>query len=320
MVAGAPCHMGQLGRAFAFASMRAAAPLGAQVAEAESLRVAKMRQIGHVELDGRAAQVEARPAFIELHDAVVRRAGKDILSVGRFALAEGESIAVLGPNGSGKSTFISLFTREVLPLHREKPPVLLRGNDRATLAEVKRCTGVVSATMQSQITVHLPAIEVVVGSLFGALGVPKRFNVGEAERAQAMAVMEELGIADLAARDIMTLSTGQVRRVLIARALVYGPEALIFDEPCTGLDPEGMYYVRRAMRQLAQGGKSIVLVTHYPEDIIPEIDRVLLLKEGSVVADGPKRDLLTSKHMSALFDVPLQVRESGSYFALESAY
>ena len=85
--------------------------------------------------------------------------------------------------------------------------------------------------------------------------------------------MELLGVDELAARDIMTLSTGQARRVLIARALVHDPEVLVFDEPCTGLDPEGMYYVRSSMRTLAKAGKGIVLVTHYPEDIIPEIKR-----------------------------------------------
>ena len=120
--------------------------------------------------------------------------------------------------------------------------------------------------------------------------------------------MELLGVDELAARDIMTLSTGQARRVLIARALVHDPEVLVFDEPCTGLDPEGMYYVRSSMRTLAKAGKGIVLVTHYPEDIIPEIKRVVLLKNGTVFADGSKGRLLTDGVMSELFDVPLHVQ------------
>lgn len=259
-------------------------------------------------------------AFLKLHDAVVRRAGRDILTVDSFTLAEGESLALLGPNGSGKSTFIKLITREFLPLHRENPPVLFRGNDRALLTDVRACLGIVSSTMQDQITVHLPAIEVVIGGLFGALGVPKRFEVTEAQRNQALDVMEELGIGELAQRDIMTLSTGQARRVLVARALVSDPDVLVFDEPCTGLDPEGMYYVRRTMRALVQGGRAIVLVTHYPEDIIPEVDRLVLVKDGRVFADGSKREILTDSQMSALFNVPLEVREEGGYFSLVSRY
>ncbi|WP_165173041.1 ABC transporter ATP-binding protein [Adlercreutzia sp. ZJ242] len=258
--------------------------------------------------------------FLELRDAVVRRAARDILSVESLVLPEGESVALLGPNGSGKSTLISLITREAFPLHRDEPPVLFRGRERATLEEVRACLGIVSSTMQDQITVHLPAVDVVVGGLFGALGVPRRFNVTERQRRRAYDVMEELGIADLAPRDIMTLSTGQARRVLIARSLVHDPDVLVFDEPCTGLDPEGMYYVRRTMRALAQGGRAIILVTHYPEDIIPEINRLVLIKGGRVFGDGSKGELLTGERMSALFDVPLEVAESGGYYALVSRY
>lgn len=258
--------------------------------------------------------------FLELRDAVVRRAARDILSVDSLVLPEGESVALLGPNGSGKSTLVSLITREIFPLHRDEPPVLFRGRDRATLEEVRACLGIVSSTMQDQITVHLPAVDVVVGGLFGALGVPRRFAVTEGQRQRAFDAMEELGIADLAERDVMTLSTGQARRVLIARALVRDPDALVFDEPCTGLDPEGMYYVRRTMRALAQTGRAVILVTHYPEDVIPEINRLVLIKNGRVFGDGAKRELLTSTHMSALFDVPLEVVESGGYYALSSRY
>ncbi len=258
--------------------------------------------------------------FLEMHNAVVRRAGRDILSIGRFALAEGESMALLGPNGSGKSTFVGLVTREVFPLYREEPPVLFRGQDRPLLADMKSSLGVISSTMQDQITVHLPAIEVVIGGLFGALGIPKRYAVDHAQRRQALEVMEELGIASLAERDIMTLSSGQARRVLIARSLVHNPDVLICDEPCTGLDPEGMFYVRRTMRELVQGGRAMILVTHYPEDIIPEIDRILMIKDGTVFDDGGKREMLTDARMSALFDVPLKVIETDGYYSLASAY
>ncbi|WP_101721104.1 ABC transporter ATP-binding protein [Eggerthella timonensis] len=280
------------------------------------------------------------PPFFELHNAVVQRAGAPILSIESFELAEGEHLALLGPNGSGKSTFVKLITREVLPLHRDEPPVRFRGRDRATLAEVKQSLGVVSSSMQDQIAVHLPSVDVVAGGLFGTLGVPVRADDAAVDdaRVRALGAMELLGVDDLASRDIMTLSTGQARRVLIARALVHDPDALVFDEPCTGLDPEGMYYVRSSMRTLAQAGKSIVLVTHYPEDIIPEIKRVVLLKDGLVHADATKESLMNDQVMSDLFDVPLRVQRMSApapvrcgegkfddareeeYFSLVSAY
>lgn len=280
------------------------------------------------------------PPFFELQNAVVQRAGAPILSIESFELAEGEHLALLGPNGSGKSTFVKLITREVLPLHRDEPPVRFRGRDRATLAEVKQSLGVVSSSMQDQVAVHLPSVDVVAGGLFGTLGVPVRADDAAVDdaRVRALGAMELLGVDDLASRDIMTLSTGQARRVLIARALAHDPDALVFDEPCTGLDPEGMYYVRSSMRTLAQAGKSIVLVTHYPEDIIPEIKRVVLLKDGLVHADATKESLMNDQVMSDLFDVPLRVQRMSApapvrcgegkfddareeeYFSLVSAY
>ncbi len=258
--------------------------------------------------------------LIQLRNAVVRRKGKNILDIESFDLHAGENIALLGPNGAGKSTFIQLITREVFPLHRDVPPVLFRGNERTTLQETKKVLGVVSSTMQDQITVHLPAFDIVAGGLFGSLGIPDMYRVTPQSREHVLNIMEMLGVLDLAKRDIKTLSTGQARRILLARALIHDPEVLVFDEPTTGLDPEGMYYVRKSMRDLVGQGKSIILVTHYPEDIIPEVERVVMIKEGKLFDDGAKSELLTSARMSELFDVPLRIIEQDGYFSLVSEY
>lgn len=258
--------------------------------------------------------------LLQLHDATVMRAGKPILAIDDFSVALGENLALLGPNGSGKSTFIRLITREVLPLFKEEPPVLFMGNPRATLEMIKREVGIVSSTMQEQMTVHLPVIEIVVGGLYGTLGLPHRGEVPQSAFDAAREALCLVGVDDLEKRDVMTLSTGQARRVLIAKSMIHKPRVLILDEPCTGLDPEGMFYVRKCMRTLAQQGTTIVLVTHYPEDIVPEIDRLVLLKEGKLYADGPKAQMLTDQMMSDLFDVPMQVRQFGDYFSLVSEY
>lgn len=242
--------------------------------------------------------------LIEIKDAVVKRSGKPILNVENFVLDQGESIAVLGPNGSGKSTFVGLITREIFPLHRDEPPVKFCGCANMTLEDVKMRIGFVSSAMQNQVNVHLPAITIVQGGLFGSLGVPKRFNVTDTDQAKALAAMDELGIADLAQRDMMTLSTGQARRVLIARALIHNPQLLVFDEPTSGLDPAGMYYVRKSMESIAESGRSIVLVTHYPDDIISAMERVIMIKDGNVFADGPRSELLQPTKLEELFEIP----------------
>ncbi len=262
---------------------------------------------------------DTTPLF-QIHDAEVVRGSRTILRVGDFELAAGEHVALLGPNGAGKSTFIQLLTREVFPLYRDEPPVRFCGAARPLLSDIRSMLGVVSSTMHDQVRVHLPAIEIVIGGIFGTLGLPMRGEVGDCDRALAMDALERLGIPQLADQDIMTMSTGQVRRVLVARELVRDPKVLVFDEPCTGLDPEGMYHVRDTMRTLADEGRSIILVTHYPEDIIPAIDRVLLIKDASVFADGKKGELLRDDVLSELFDVPLAVVEQGGWYSLRGKY
>lgn len=258
--------------------------------------------------------------LLQLKDAQVRRDGKIILAVDSFSISEGESLVLLGPNGAGKSTFVGLVTREIFPLHRDDPPVVFRGQPRMLLTEAKACTGVVSSTMQNQIRVHLPAIDIVAGGLFGALGIPKHVNMTEAHRQKSLETMEELGIADLAERDVLTLSTGQARRVLVARALVNEPDILVFDEPCSGLDPQGMYHVRSTINDLARRGRSVLLVTHYLEDIVPAIDRVVLLKDGTIIGDGDKAEMLSSDRISKLFDVPAKVIARKDSYYMEFDY
>ena len=269
---------------------------------------------------GKGPMAGARPPLFSIRDADVVRAGRTILHVDRFDLAEGEHVALLGPNGAGKSTFIQLLTREVFPLHRDEPPVRFRGRARPLLSDIHRALGIVSSTMHEQVRVHLPVADIVCGGLFGTLGVPGHVHPTGAERAAAADACGRLGIANLLDRDIMTLSSGQARRVLVARELVRDPQVLIFDEPCTGLDPQGMYQLRETMMRLAGEGRSIVLVTHYPEDIIPAIERVLLIKDARVFADGPKRSMLTDAVMSDLFDVPLAVSRAGGWYALRGRY
>jgi iron complex transport system ATP-binding protein len=260
--------------------------------------------------------VSEESPLLELTGAIVVRDGRAILSVDHFTIAEGERLAILGPNGSGKSTLISLLTRDILPLWADPPPVLFRGQPRIALEDARKLLGVVSADAQEQADVLLPALEVVLGGFFGALGVPPHRTPTAEQRARALDALAELEVAHLAERTMTTLSTGEARRVLIARALVHDPAVLVLDEPTTGLDPHASYHVREAVRSLARGGRSLVLVTHHIEDIVLEIDRVLLLRDARIIADGPKRELLTSERLSDLFAIPAQLEEREGQYRL----
>ncbi len=252
--------------------------------------------------------------LLQLSDARVVRDGRTILWIDEFRIAEGERLAVLGPNGAGKSTLIKLLTRDVLPLWTDPPPVLFQGRARIPLQEARALLGVVSADAQEQADVVLPAREIVLGGLFGSLGVPIRVTPTPEQERRALAALGELEVAHLAERTMNTLSTGEARRVVIARALVHDPAVLVLDEPCAGLDPHAAHNVRLAVRSLARGGRSLVLVTHHVEDIAPEIERVVLVQNARIVADGPKRELLTSERLGELFDIPAVLEErEGEY-------
>jgi len=252
--------------------------------------------------------------LLELRNATVQRDGRAILHVDSFRIAEGERLVILGPNGAGKSTLIKLLTNEVLPLWADPSPVRFRGQERMPLFEMRRLLGVVSADAQEQADVLLSAREVVLGGFFGALGVPNHVSPTSEQRDAAERSLAELGAAHLGERMMSTLSTGEARRVLFARALVHDPSVLVLDEPCAGLDPHAAWHVRQALRELSESGRSLVLVTHHIEDVVAPIDRVVMLRGGAIVADGPKRGLMTSDALSGLFDVPLVVEErSGEY-------
>jgi ABC-type molybdenum transport system ATPase subunit/photorepair protein PhrA len=256
--------------------------------------------------------------LLELENARVSRDGRLILDVDSLVVRQGEHVAILGPNGAGKSTLIGLLTRDVLPLWSDPPSVRFLGRSIIPLAEARALLGVVSASWQEIVDVHLSVEEVVLGGCFGSLGVPPhlRLHVAEEHRAAARRALEEVGITELGGRDMRTLSTGEARQALVARALVNDPAVLVMDEPCAGLDPTAAWHLRDAMRRLAAGGRTLVLVTHHVEDVIRQVDRVVLMREGSIVADGPAPDILDSGRLSELFGVPLQIEERDGEYRL----
>ncbi len=254
--------------------------------------------------------------LLRLTDAEVRRSGQALLHVDSLVIDEGERIAILGPNGSGKSTLIKLLTREMMPLWREEPPVRFRGEERALIRTINETIGVVSTSMQTRLMVNRPVLETVVGAFYGWGGVPHTVQAPAWQVERAQEALAELGIADLAERSMLTLSCGQARRVMVARALMTAPQALVFDEPCAGLDPEAVWHLRQTLSRLCQAGRTLLLVTHDVADIVPEISRVICIKDGRVWADGAKADILTEANMRSLFNCPLTLSATGDHYSL----
>lgn len=255
--------------------------------------------------------------LLRLHDAKVKMDGRVILDVDDFVINQGERIVVLGPNGSGKSTLVKLLTKEIEPVWRETPPVLFMGQPDPSEETLIETVGLVSTDVQERMMVHRTVFDIVLGGFFGSVGVPFHIGASDEQVEQARKAIREIGIPSLSERDMLTLSTGQARRTLIARALINGPALLIFDEPTSGLDPEGAWNMRQSLSALAKAGHTILVITHNVSDIMPEFDRVVMLQDAHIVADGPKEEVLTTQKLRHLFGVPITLVETDGRYHLQ---
>jgi iron complex transport system ATP-binding protein len=234
-----------------------------------------------------------------------------------FSIAAGEHVAILGPNGSGKSTLIAAITRDLYPRVSTPPGrVRLWGEEVWDLFDLRARLGVVTNQLVEQCARPFSALETALSGFFGSIGVwPYHPVTPEMER-RARAALDFFEISHLAERPLSEMSSGEVRRAVFARALVHDPQAMVLDEPANSLDVRAQREVRAAVEKLAAAGVSIILVTHHLPDIIPAMERIITLKRGRVFGDGPKRELLTAAHLSALFEAEVQVAATGPYYHL----
>lgn len=259
---------------------------------------------------------ESSAPLVEFRDASVVLGGSLILDRVTLTLDHGEHVAILGPNGSGKSTLVRALAGDVHVRADGVGSVRVLGEDRWSLFEVREHLGVVSDDLASSCARPVTARSLVLGGFFGSIGTYPHQQVTREMEERTAEVMAFLGITHLAQRRVHTLSTGEARRTLIARALVHDPETLILDEPYDGLDPSARFHFRELLRNLARGGTGVVLVTHDIADIIPEVSRVVTMRSGGVDSDMPKADALTSERLSALFDIPAEVAERDGWYRL----
>jgi iron complex transport system ATP-binding protein len=275
---------------------------------------------GHAYRDGTS------PPLLQIQDATVVKNRTRVLDRINLTIREGEHTAILGPNGAGKSSLIRLIAHQDYPLAPADgtPPLLILGQELWDVFELRSLVGIVSGDLQHSILAGtLPGrtrgLDAVVSGFFASYGLFRHHHPTPAMQArgrQALALMEA---SHLAEAFIESMSPGEVRRVLIARALVPDPQALLLDEPTTGLDLMARHRFLTTLRNLARQGKTIILVTHHIEEIFPEINRVVLLQHGRVMLDDAKPEALTSSHLSAMFEGPVTVKETQGYYTARSA-
>lgn len=252
------------------------------------------------------------PPLIELCNASVMRGDQVVLKQVSLRIDVGEHVAILGPNGCGKSTLVKTLTRELYPLNRPGSSVRLFGREKWNVFELWALLGIVSNHFPSP-SRSLTGRDLVISSFFSSVGVWPNQHVTPEMEEKADAALAQIEATHLASRDFDELSSGEARRILIARALVHSPKALLLDEPTNSLDLSAQHELRESMRRLAQSGIAILLVTHHLSDIIPEIDRIVMMKSGQIVADGPRAKLLAKEPLERLFGIEIDVAERQGY-------
>lgn len=256
------------------------------------------------------------PALLDMQNVSVMRGSKRVLHDIHLRIGIGEHVAILGPNGCGKSTLIKIVTRECYPLVQPGSSLKLLGQDRWNIFELRSAFGIVSNDLMAECARPITGEELVVSGYFSSVGVWPHQVVTPRMHERARELLDLLEVGRLADRAVNEMSSGEARRMLIARALVHDPKALILDEPTTSLDVFAQHEVRKLVRQLAQSGVGMILVTHHLADIIPEIERVVMMRSGRIIADGPKQKMLTAPALGELFGMDVTIVERDGFYHL----
>jgi len=261
--------------------------------------------------------MNAIPAsLLSLAHVTVMRGDRVALHDINLEIASGEHVCILGPNGGGKSTLIKTITRECYPLAREGSCISILGRARWDIFELRSMLGIVSPDLLACCTTDATGRDVVLSGFFSSTRIFPHHHPDPKHLRLATETLARLGIAHLADRAVAEMSSGEAKRTLIARALVHKPATLLLDEPSSALDIGAQLQLRETMRELAKSGLGILLVTHHVSEIIPEIERMILLREGRILADGPKSALITEEQLSNLFGVAVRLGQNDGYFHL----
>jgi len=250
--------------------------------------------------------------FLELREVNVARGDRVVLHDVNLTIRTGEHVAILGPNGCGKSTLILTMTCQLYPIVQAGMHVRIFGRERWDLTELRRHFGVVSAgpmgaELPGERTAKTSGLDAVIAGFFSASTLWPNLHVDEEMRERAWEALRRMEATHLAEQLVGTMSAGEKRRVLIARALVHRPQQLLLDEPSNALDLAAQRELRETLRRLAAEGTGLVMVTHHLGDVLPEIERVILMRDGRIAADGPREELLTEERLSELFHAPVRI-------------
>lgn len=256
----------------------------------------------------------AHEPFAELVQVHVARGDTVVLHDITLRIGMGEHVAILGPNGCGKSTLMKVLSSECYPLAGPEMQLRLMGRERWEVQALRRVLGLVGAELPGRAAAKTTGLDAVITGYFGSSTLWPNLEVTTQMREGGADALARMEATHLAKKPLGEMSAGEQRRVMIARSLVHQPKMLLLDEPSNALDLRAQRELRETLRRVARDGTGMVMITHHLPDVLPEMERVLLMREGRVVADGAKAEVLTAEQLSSLFGIAVEVQETGGFY------
>jgi len=245
---------------------------------------------------------------------------KSILENINLKIKEKEHWVILGSNGSGKSTLIKLISNDLYPNTKYHFKKEIFGKTRWSIFDLKRNLGIITNDLHNYFEKQgsfLTAYEVILSGYFSSIGVFKHQDFKEDQHAKALEVLEFLEILNIKDKRVGEMSTGQLRRCIIGRALVHNPNAFILDEPTVGLDIKAQRSFIKVIQKLSKKA-SIILVTHHIEEIFPEVSHVALVYNKTIFKQGKKEKILNSENLSEIFEIDINLEEENERYYIKS--
>lgn len=258
--------------------------------------------------------------IIEFENIDVGYDEKVVLKDINLKIKSGEHFAILGANGSGKSTLMKLIQSQIHPRHTKEFKKEIFGKSRYSIFELKKELGVITNDLHNYFEKeagYLNGFEVVLSGYYSSIGIFTHQDFTKEQIKKALEVMNFLEIIDLKDKKVSSMSTGQLRKCIVARALIHDPKAFVLDEPTVGLDIKAQINFIKLLQKISLKS-TIILVTHHLEEIFPEIKNVALIYNNTIFKIGKKEDILNSENLSTIFDIKIEVKQKNKRYYIET--
>ena len=242
--------------------------------------------------------------ILNIKNISIIRDSKYILKDISFSVNKNESWAIIGKNGSGKSFLLKILSTGIYPSEGE---IEIYGKNTVgtNIWEFREKIGLVSDELDRKYDDSISVREIILSGFFSSIGVWQKVENWQHDRADK--ILNKLNIKNLEHRIYKTLSSGERKKALIGRALVFNPDLIILDEPCNGLDLASKRDFLETLENLVNRGHSIIFVTHHIEEIIPQVTHVLLLKNGRIFKIGKKEEIIMEDNLKETLDINLKL-------------